>query len=322
MEVSQIQLLGILSLRLLTSSKANSSLFPALELTNNMFKFSPRLSGRNSCNRSIEQLLLITLIISIVTLSFQLPSWGKAGFAEWQDSTPGGNTIGNIERSNGVFIGDEQRTYLDRIVDYGFYDGAVIGISKHAGTERYFLFDEATKKIKFFTTKSSLCNVVNSKFKSVPIINALNHGYFIFCLWYSLCFMICFRASLWLAQRNPKLAASKFDLKQIIEHTSFTNYLILSLPFMAIAPAIFIRDLMTAWGMFVFCFLLWLIIFTILKIIAMRILLSNDRFILQPQRFNRARSIYQSTVFVSVFIFGLCGIVLLIALWPTSSFRC
>jgi hypothetical protein len=262
------------------------------------------------------------LVISIVTLSFQLPSWGKAGLAEWQDSTPAGNTIGNIERSNGVFLGDKRRTYLDRIVDYGFYDGAVIGISKHAGTERYFLFNEDTKKIEFFTAKSSLCNVVNSKFKPVPLINALNYGYFIFCLWYSLCFMICFRASLWLSQQNPKLAASKFDLKQIIEHTNFTKYLILSLPFMVVAPAIFIRDLMTAWCMFVLCFLPWLIIFAILTRIAMRILLSNDRFILQPQKSNRSRSIYQSTVFVSVFIFGLYGVVLLIALRPSSSFRC
>jgi hypothetical protein len=321
-EVSQIQLLGILSLRLLISSKSNDSLFPIPELTNKMFKFSPRLSGRNSCNRSIEQLFLIALSISIVTLSFQLPSWGKAGFAEWQDSTPGENMIGNIEQSNGIFLGDERRTYLDHTVDYGFYDGAVIGISKQAGTERYFLFNEDTKKIEFFTTKSNLCNVVNNKFKPVPLINALNYRYFIFCLWYSLCFMICFKTSLWLSQRNPNLAASNFDLKQIIEHTNFTKYLILSLPSIVMVPAIFIRDLMTAWCMFVLCFLPWLIIFAIFTRIAMRILLSKDGFILQPQRSNRSRSIYQSTVFISVFIFGLCGIILLIALWPSSSFRC
>ena len=165
-------------------------------------------------NRYITTSFFAAIVAFVIISCWQLPSWGTAGFAEWQDSTPGGNLIGNMDGpgARGVYLSSKGGVYLDRIVDYGFYDGIVVGISKSTGTEKYFLFHEDTKKIEFFTTKQSLCTEeVNNKFNksSIPSwfrnISSSDLLVVCFCVWYSICFMVAFFALLdgYLKKHNP-----------------------------------------------------------------------------------------------------------------------
>ncbi|MEE3715800.1 hypothetical protein V2H45_03455 [Tumidithrix elongata RA019] len=102
------------------------------------------------------------LLVLIAILCVQMPAWATIGLAEWSISTPGGNTIGNNDTlppkvGTAIYRGD--RVYVDRLGNYGFYDGVIIGETDR----KFFLFDESTKAVTKFSTKEQLCADVRAK---------------------------------------------------------------------------------------------------------------------------------------------------------------
>jgi hypothetical protein len=108
----------------------------------------------------ILQYLLLALIILL--LCGQVAG-GTIGIAEWQESTPGGNKIGNndgLPSKVGTAIYSDRdysdsyyKVYVKNVQKYGFYNGAIAG--KSAGG--FFLFNEQTKNVTYFSSQQQLC---------------------------------------------------------------------------------------------------------------------------------------------------------------------
>jgi hypothetical protein len=305
-------------------------------------KFKPFawFAGQKLWNRYIDPLLCLLIALSIVIFCWQLPSWGKAGFSEWQDRTPGGNTIGNTENTVGVGLRGKKGGHLDRIIDYGFYDGVVIGTTKTTGKEQFFLFDEQTNKIEFFTTKQDLCKKVAGKsaissmqfdFLTVALICGL-------WLWYSFCFIVSFIVSmqnycrkhgkgleynLERAFQNPRL---KFNLERALQNPQFERDLFYWALGIFISPNI-INPIGLLFSL-VFFGVLWMIVFKILLSLAKQILtlasrLSSRKSQSKIEKSERLEITHQPVLFIGVFIFGVLGLLLmLLAIFSNNGFRC
>jgi hypothetical protein len=304
-------------------------------------KFKPFawFAGQKLWNRYIDPLLCLLIALSIVILCSQLPSWGKAGLSEWQDRTPGGNTIGNTENTVGVGLRGKKGGHLDRIIDYGFYEGVVIGTTETIGKEQFFLFDEQTNRIEFFNTKQELCKKVAGKsaissikfdFLTTILIGSL-------WLWYSFCFVIgltvCLRNyqhkngkglefSLDRAFQNPQI---EFNLDRALQDPQFTRHLFCWVLGIFISPSI-INPIGLLFAL-VFFGILWTVIFTILLSLAKRLLVLESHLSLGSQstieRSKRLKFARQRVLFIGVFIFGVLGLLLtLAAISSNNGFRC
>jgi hypothetical protein len=290
------------------------------------YKNLARTARQKLWSRYVNPLLFISIAMSIVILCSQLPSWGKAGLAEWQDRTPGGNTIGDTERTNdrGVCLYGKGGVYLDRIVDYGFYDGVVIGTTKSTGTEKYFLFHEQTKKIEIFNTKQDLCKKVQSR--SV-ISRILDNPTIIFiiclCVWYSFCFLSGFAISLrhyW----HYHGFGLKFHLNKVLDDPRFVKSLFGWALSIFVSPTI-VNPFGALFVLAIF-WVLWKLVFAVLLPIAKRSLILEDSLMSRSRsttgEIGKFRSLCQCAIFVSVFIFGVSGILLAIATFTDNSFKC
>ncbi|GBO53405.1 hypothetical protein APA_1312 [Pseudanabaena sp. lw0831] len=108
--------------------------------------------------KPIQFLFLIALICCL-----QSAAWATIGIAEWSTSTPGGNKIGNNDTlppsAKGTAIYNNRKVFVDRVGKIGFYDGAIIGETDN----KFFLFDESTKALTKYSTKSELCADIKTK---------------------------------------------------------------------------------------------------------------------------------------------------------------
>ncbi|MEB3178041.1 MAG: hypothetical protein VKL59_03225 [Nostocaceae cyanobacterium] len=114
----------------------------------------------------------------ILTVCLQSPSFATVGFAEWEISTPGGNKVGNNDSvgANGRAIyNQEYQVYLDNIGDFGFADGFIIGESRKRKDKGFFLFNERTKKITYFSNKQQLCSQLKQQSLLVMLIPLYNY---------------------------------------------------------------------------------------------------------------------------------------------------
>ncbi len=110
----------------------------------------------------ILQYLLLSLLMLLLCVQV---SGGSIGIAEWQESTPGGNKIGHNDSlpsnvgtaiysdHHGNYDDIDDWVYVKYVHQYGFYDGAIAGSSQ----DRFFLFNEQTKKVVYFADQQQLC---------------------------------------------------------------------------------------------------------------------------------------------------------------------
>jgi len=99
----------------------------------------------------IKLIQSLTLSLSILFLTFSLSAYGL-GWADWEDTTPGGNQIYNagattLHLSNGTTINDPQSWY--------FYKGHVIGVQRPEDqVESYFTANEETNEVRRFKSRT------------------------------------------------------------------------------------------------------------------------------------------------------------------------
>ena len=175
-------------------------------------------------NRIVVKLIQFLLPIALIC-GLQSAAWATIGIAEWTISTPGGNKIGNNDTlppsTKGTAIYNNGQVFVDRVGKIGFYDGAIIGKTDN----KFFLFDESTKAVTKYATKSELCADVKTKRlnfnNNLRFFNG-SYPYDYYVIRYALYFLIPFVILLVghaIAKRQIPLA---MRIDRILEGVAFT----------------------------------------------------------------------------------------------------
>lgn len=161
------------------------------------------------------------IAILVLLLCLPLAVWGTPGFAEWEDSTPGGNNIGNNDivpgdvgtaiysKDYSIDGPDYIKVYVQHISDYGFYDGAIIGKARKG----FFLFNEDNKNVIYFANKQQLCAKVKQQgLNSVKtnITNSIKYSF------YSLLALISILTYLLLTKIKNRLSEESIQVLKIL----------------------------------------------------------------------------------------------------------
>jgi hypothetical protein len=140
---------------------------------------------------NLKVIRFITLTLIMLLLCFQSAAWATIGIAEWENSTPGGNKIGNNDGLRGnvhtAIYSDYSTVYVKNVQEYGFYTGAIVG----KADQGFFLFNERTKEVNYFPNQEQLCSQVKEKNLQLSSIYSF-HQWIYYFIRYSLYFLIPF----------------------------------------------------------------------------------------------------------------------------------
>jgi hypothetical protein len=139
----------------------------------------------------LKVIRFITLMFIMLLLCFQSAAWATIGIGEWENSTPGGNKIGNNDglpsKVHTAIYKDYSTIYVKNVQEYGFYTGAIIG----KADQGFFLFNERTKEVNYFPNQEQLCSKVKEKNLLLASIYSFYQLIYYF-IRYSLYFLIPF----------------------------------------------------------------------------------------------------------------------------------
>lgn len=260
----------------------------------------------------------IILIFIMLLLCCQSAALATIGIAEWENTTPGGNKIGNNDAlpSNvrTAIYRDYSTIYVKNVEEYGFYTGAIVGKAEQG----FFLFNEITKEVNYFPTQERLCSKVKEKnIKLASIYSFYQWSYYF--IRYSLYFLISFIVVFIICHQTQQKSSLPTHVDTLLKSKSFglqlyatsvgINFVILLfitlinpkedfLGFIFLTPFAFIAL------SFIFL-LLWIIAQVFLKLISIFFNLTKNSSILNIFLPNLLTPLLKLILFVGIFVAGL-----------------
>jgi hypothetical protein len=169
---------------------------------------------------NLKVLRFLALTVITLLIFCQTPAWGTIGIAEWEISTPGGNKIGNNDglpsNVHTAIYRDYSTIYVKSVQEYGFYEGVIIGKAEHS----FFLFNEKTKEVNYFSTQEQLCSKVKAKGLKLSSIYSFSQWIYYF-IRYSLYFLIPFIILFIIHQQRQQQVALPNQVKTILKNKAF-----------------------------------------------------------------------------------------------------